>query len=808
MITKKLSKTTWAFDPTALDGKGYWFVYGKNGALGRAATQEEARQLGTPSKDEIYPQDDAEKVKSEEPANENMSDEEREEMLHQDALRRNKRSRYYGKLTQTSSKYEQANIVRGKSFGQIVSERMLRGEGGREALKGAAGEKIGAIGMGIKEKFDPIRLLNKVPVLGGALATMYGMKKGRDAADISYFTGAGRFIKQQPTPGVLGRQAGDEDSGLASKVTTSVSQRMGTATKVGREMASGVPQKNINNIKTVLGAMKKLYALERIWYDEEKKNRAEDKKEKEIAANFKEEQEMERQRELLKALTGKDTKLGKKEKPKKEESKGFFGWLKDMFENFLGFKLIDGILSIMKTGIMGMLRGAATLLAPVLGLLGEAIIPVIAVIGALALAMKGITWLISKFTGKPMDYLDKNKEFDNETTPKDVQKDYETIGHGKNNMAGNAMDDKRYEQNKKILASDKPVPGFYNGSATNDMRPYAQKQNDAYDRVQKFKGSNDPLQTYRREVEAGHVKRETSFEDWKKEQGNTGALDAEGKPLTRNLRNNNPGNIRFEKGGFAEKHGATGADDKGFAIFPSMDAGEQAQKDLLFKSDSYKNKTLDQAVSRYAPSSENNTGAYQKSVQKSLGKSYDPNKKMSEYSPEDQQKIMTGFQKMEGGTVEGYKSAQQNKPTATKLTESYQAKLSGVTQDQIEKNPNYKKYLAQAKEMGDTQDEAEDYATELVYADMAKSANKLAPVNKLTPVAKADELSNRMNNSVSENKNLTSMTNQPQVTPPIMMNTTNNIMNKGGNSASIAPTPIRNDEPMLLRSQYGVVRTV
>jgi hypothetical protein len=177
-----------------------------------------------------------------------LTDEEREKLLAEDALRRNRRTRYYGKLTQTSSQYEKAGIVRGSTFGQIVSERMLRGEGGGSALKGAIGEKIGAVGMGIREKFDPIRLLNKVPILGGALATMYGMKRGRSAADISYFTGAGRFLRQQPTPGELGDLPGQGGTGLASKLKPETT-------------SSGTKQKNINGTKTTLGALKKIYAL-------------------------------------------------------------------------------------------------------------------------------------------------------------------------------------------------------------------------------------------------------------------------------------------------------------------------------------------------------------------------------------------------------------------------------------------------------------------------------------------------------------------------------------------------------------------
>ena len=78
---------------------------------------------------------------------------------------------------------------------------------------------------------------------------------------------------------------------------------------------------------------------------------------------------------------------------------------------------------------------------------------------------------------------------------------------------------------------------------------------------------------------------------------------------------------------------------------------------------------------------------------------------------------------------------------------------------------------------------------------------------KTSPIPQPDSLSSRMNVAVSENKNLTS--NQQQVVPPIMVNTTNNMIGKGGQTTAMAgPTPVRNDEPMLLRSQYGMVKPV
>ena len=87
---------------------------------------------------------------------------------------------------------------------------------------------------------------------------------------------------------------------------------------------------------------------------------------------------------------------------------------------------------------------------------------------------------------------------------------------------------------------------------------------------------------------------------------------------TRAWRNNNEGNIRY--GSFAKKMGAIGKDGDGFAIFPSQEQGRKAKESLLFESDAvimgkkYKDRTLDDAISTYAPSSENDTAQYQKIV--------------------------------------------------------------------------------------------------------------------------------------------------------------------------------------------------
>lgn len=65
---------------------------------------------------------------------------------------------------------------------------------------------------------------------------------------------------------------------------------------------------------------------------------------------------------------------------------------------------------------------------------------------------------------------------------------------------------------------------------------------------------------------------------------------------SRSWRNNNPGNIKY--GTFAAQYGAS-QDANGFAVFPTLEAGQQAMTALL-SSNGYKNLTLDQALKRWS----------------------------------------------------------------------------------------------------------------------------------------------------------------------------------------------------------------
>lgn len=115
---------------------------------------------------------------------------------------------------------------------------------------------------------------------------------------------------------------------------------------------------------------------------------------------------------------------------------------------------------------------------------------------------------------------------------------------------------------------------------------------------------------------------------------------------SRNWRNNNPGNIEY--GSFAKSHGAIGSDGR-FAVFPSLDTGQQARYDLLFKNPSYSKKSLSSAITKYAPPSENNTASYIKRVADAARIS--PGTKLESLSEKQRQDMLSAMAGVEGFKV-------------------------------------------------------------------------------------------------------------------------------------------------------------
>jgi hypothetical protein len=114
---------------------------------------------------------------------------------------------------------------------------------------------------------------------------------------------------------------------------------------------------------------------------------------------------------------------------------------------------------------------------------------------------------------------------------------------------------------------------------------------------------------------------------------------------SRSWRNNNPGNLEYNE--YTKSLGAVGSDGR-FAIFPDEATGDKARENMLFEGKNYKDLTLSQAVNRYAPGHENNVPAYINAVQSGVGPSFDPNKRMSEYTPEERNAVLKSMKKHEG----------------------------------------------------------------------------------------------------------------------------------------------------------------
>lgn len=118
----------------------------------------------------------------------------------------------------------------------------------------------------------------------------------------------------------------------------------------------------------------------------------------------------------------------------------------------------------------------------------------------------------------------------------------------------------------------------------------------------------------------------------------------------RNWRNNNPGNIKY--GDNARAAGAIGRDNDGFAIFPDYRSGLQGMLNVL--KGKYGNSTIDQAMQKYAPPSENDTARYTTFLKKRVGAP--DGTLIKDLTPDELDRLVSGIPVYEGwraGTITG-----------------------------------------------------------------------------------------------------------------------------------------------------------
>lgn len=111
---------------------------------------------------------------------------------------------------------------------------------------------------------------------------------------------------------------------------------------------------------------------------------------------------------------------------------------------------------------------------------------------------------------------------------------------------------------------------------------------------------------------------------------------------TRAWRNNNPGCLRYSV--FTASLGAIG-EAGGFAVFPDEETGMKAISALL-TSDKYRNLTISQAISKYAPPHENDTAEYNASLHRMTGLPI--TKKLSDLNDEQIMHVVKAIRIVEG----------------------------------------------------------------------------------------------------------------------------------------------------------------
>jgi len=118
---------------------------------------------------------------------------------------------------------------------------------------------------------------------------------------------------------------------------------------------------------------------------------------------------------------------------------------------------------------------------------------------------------------------------------------------------------------------------------------------------------------------------------------------------SRSWRNNNPGNLKYGEWKNARRDGAIGMDRGGFAIFPDIETGTEAQYKLI-KKWQRENLTLEQFVYKYAPPNENDTKRYMRFLMRRMSIT---NKNIYLYNLNDKQirKLMQHIRDYEGWRV-------------------------------------------------------------------------------------------------------------------------------------------------------------
>jgi hypothetical protein len=255
-ITKRLKDEIFVWDPTAYQGKGYWYILGTTGAYGRPASSAEKIKLGSPPKAETTPE--SPDVSS---------------FMDSPQLAQGSRRRTYRKKRKLAGTQD----FRTGPLKEIIFQKLFNdGKTIRNALEEALSEKAKAKVASFKDKFDPMNIITKI--YGDKLGAILGRAMGRKESDIQKFTGYGK---------------NEED--VESNVSAVKNKKVGKIPSLEKTMATpeikqkGGDGKLAEMLNKIYGALKNTYDL-----DLTKKDNGEKLKKQKDAWN----------KELIKTITG------------------------------------------------------------------------------------------------------------------------------------------------------------------------------------------------------------------------------------------------------------------------------------------------------------------------------------------------------------------------------------------------------------------------------------------------------------------------------------------------------------------------
>lgn len=233
-IIKKIDNVKYIWDSTALSGKGYWYVLGKNGGLGMAASKKDAEKMGRPVVDETIPESPE------------VYDSDDESNPH-----------YHGPMS-----YQHAHALRSHGLLNNVARRLVHGESLGESVKSGLSETMKGYAVGLKEMFDPMNIA-KVLTGGSAIApALVGHLTGRSQEDMEFFTHMYGRRKKTPYYKAIG-SAGKRIGNLDTAKYTSISEGRGQRIRRGDGVA--------NVLARMLNLMKEYHEIEMKEHEEDRK---------------------------------------------------------------------------------------------------------------------------------------------------------------------------------------------------------------------------------------------------------------------------------------------------------------------------------------------------------------------------------------------------------------------------------------------------------------------------------------------------------------------------------------------------------